>query len=94
VVVAHLFLVDAILMNGRPGDDPIVDLLHHGLAPYGDPIDTNLRQIAKLLSYPRLQDWFEPFGDLSRGQLTPIVAHKLDDLRRKTEERGWEKPAP
>jgi len=81
-------------MNGRPGDDPIMDLLHHGLAPYGEPIDTNLRQIAKLLSYPRLQDWFGPLRDLSPEELKPIVAHKLDELRRNAEERGWEEPTP
>jgi hypothetical protein len=81
-------------MNGRRGDDPIMDLLHHSLAPYGGPIDTDLRQVAKLLSYPRLQDWFGPLRDLSPEELKVIVANKLDELRRGAEERGWEKPTP
>ncbi|HEX9425157.1 MAG TPA: hypothetical protein VF899_18085 [Pyrinomonadaceae bacterium] len=44
--------------NGSPGDDRIIDVIRHGLTVYGEPIDTQLRELSKLLSFRRLQDWF------------------------------------
>jgi hypothetical protein len=36
--------------NGKPGDHPITDLMIHHLAVYGEPLDTELRQLGQLMS--------------------------------------------
>ena len=34
--------------NGRPGDHPLTDVLHHGLSVFGDEADGLIREIAAL----------------------------------------------
>ena len=77
-------------MNGRPGDDPILDVLRHDLIVYGEPIDGQLRQLEKLMSMQRLQDWFLPLRDLPHAELKTVVAEKLQELQRDARSRGWE----
>jgi hypothetical protein len=78
--------------NGKPGDHPITDLMIHHLAVYGEPLDTELRQLGQLMSYHRLCDWFEQqrHSTKPKDQLRPIVAAKLAELRRDATKRGWE----
>jgi hypothetical protein len=76
--------------NGSPGDDPIIDVISHRLAVYGDPIDSQLREMSKLLSFRRLQDWFWSLRRLPKAELEIIVARKLADLQRDAKDRGWE----
>jgi hypothetical protein len=76
--------------NGSPGDDPIIDVISHGLRVYGEPIDSQLREISKLLSFRRLQDWFWPIRDLPRTELQTNVVRKLAELKRCARDRGWE----
>jgi len=79
-------------MNGKPGDHPITDLMVHHIAVYGEPLDTQLRQLGELMSYRRLCDWFQQHWSTPAEQLQPLVAAKLEELRRDAQERGWEKP--
>jgi hypothetical protein len=76
--------------NGSLGDDPIRDVISHGLTVYGDPIDSQLREMSKLLSFRRLQDWFWPLRRLPKAELKTVVARKLAELQRDAKERGWE----
>jgi hypothetical protein len=76
--------------NGSPGDDPIIDVIRHGLAVYGESINTQLRALSKLLSFRRPQDWFWPIRDLPQTELQTIVARKLAELKRAAQDRGWE----
>jgi hypothetical protein len=34
--------------NGKPGDHPLTDLLHWNSPTFGEPVDSLLREIAKL----------------------------------------------
>jgi hypothetical protein len=79
-------------MNGKPGDHPITDLMIHHLSVYGEPLDTELRQLGELMSYHRLCDWFEQghYWTTGKEELEPIVAAKLTTLKRDAQERGWE----
>ncbi len=77
-------------MNGKLGDHPITDIMIHQIAVYGEPLDTQLRQLGQLLSYQRLCDWYDQYWGRSTEQLKPIVAAKLEELRRDARERGWE----
>jgi hypothetical protein len=77
-------------MNGKPGDHPITDLMVHRLAVFGEPLDTQLRQLGELMSYKRLCEWYQPYWTMQADQLQPIVSAKLEELRRDARERGWE----
>jgi hypothetical protein len=78
--------------NGKPGDHPITDLMIHHLSVYGEPLDTELRQLGELMSYHRLCDWFEQeqYWTTPNEELEPIVAAKLETLKRDAQDRGWE----
>ena len=78
--------------NGKPGDHPITDLMIHHLSVYGDPLDTELRQLGEFMSYDRLCDWFEQgrYWTTPKEELEPIVAAKLETLKRDAQDRGWE----
>jgi hypothetical protein len=78
--------------NGKPGDHPITDLMIHHLSVYGEPLDTDLRQLGELMSYHRLCEWFEQghYWATAKEELEPIVAAKLETLKRDAQERGWE----
>ena len=76
--------------NGSPGEDPIIDVIRHKLTVYGEPIDTQLRELSKLLSFRRLQDWFWPIRDLPQTETEAVVARKLAELQRGAKDRGWE----
>ena len=77
-------------MNGKPGDHPITDIVLHRIAHYGDPLDTDLRQLGELMSYHRLCDWFEQHLTKSAEQLEPLVAAKVEEMRHAAREGGWE----
>jgi hypothetical protein len=77
-------------MNGKPGDHPITDIVRHHIAVYGEPLDTQLRQLGEIMSYHRLCDWFDQHWSKTRDQLKPIVAAKLEEARHQAKEGGWE----
>jgi hypothetical protein len=65
-----------------------------GIARYGDPLDSQIRQLGELMSYHRLCDWFEQHWSRSPQQLEPIVAAKLEEMQRSAQEGGWENIGP
>jgi hypothetical protein len=85
-------------MNGKPGDDPILDVTVHGLPVYSDTIDALIREV-----------WPE-CGTRERDELRAMLPHPegldaaeleevhlgLEDLRSRllgeARERGWEGP--
>jgi hypothetical protein len=77
-------------MNGKLGDHPITDIVLHRIARYGEPLDSHIRQLSDLMSYHRLCDWFEQHWSRSPQQLEPLVAAKLEEMRRAAQEGGWE----
>ena len=77
-------------MNGKPGDHPITDIVKHQIARYGEPLDSEIRQLGELMDYHRLCAWFEQHCSKSPRELQPIVAAKLEEMRQTARERGWE----
>jgi hypothetical protein len=77
-------------MNGKPGDHPITDIMVYHLSVFGEPVDTHIRQLGEMMSYERLCDWFQPHWSKAAEELQPILAAKLQELRRDAQERGWE----
>jgi hypothetical protein len=77
-------------MNGKPGDHPITDIVRHRIAHYGEPLDSQIRQLGELMSYDRLRDWFQQHWSTPSAQPEPIVAAKLEEMRHAARERGWD----
>ena len=77
-------------MNGKHGDHPITDIVRHRISVYGDPLDSQIRQLGELMSYHRLCDWFEQHWSVPNEQLEPIVSAKLEEMRSAAQEGGWE----
>ena len=69
-------------MNGKPGDHPITDIVLHRTCRYGELLDSRIRQLGELMSYHRLCDWFEQPGPDHHSSSEPIVAAKLEEMRR------------
>ena len=34
------------MANGRPGDHPFTDILHHGSSEFGDPVDSIVKEMS------------------------------------------------
>ena len=82
------------MVNGKPGDDPLTDILRYGIEVYGPEVDDLVRQVAALtddrggrelsrllLAHP---------GPGSAEMLRPRLARWRDELRADAIERGWE----
>lgn len=80
-------------MNGKPGDHPITDIIVHGQRVYGEPLDSQLRELGERMSYQRLCDRFQQHWSTPADQLQPMVAVELARRRADAKERGWETPA-
>jgi hypothetical protein len=75
-------------MNGKPGNHPITDLMVHRIGVYGDPLDSELRELGELMSYQRLCDWFEQYWSAPAEHLQPSVGAKLEECDAR--ERVWD----
>jgi hypothetical protein len=86
------------MVNGEPGDDPILDVTVHGLPVYSDTIDPLIREVWPVC------------GTRERDELRTMLPHpkeldeagleelhlRLEDFRSRllgeARERGWEGP--
>ena len=77
-------------MNGKPGDHPITDLMFI-TSPYMESRSTP--SFGSLESLCHISDFaigFSRYWSAPAEQLQPLVAAKLEELRRDAQERGWE----
>ena len=78
--------------NGKPGDDPLLDILVHNIKVYGQEADDLIRKIAQLCSRRELYEWWEReigwSGD--RNSVAGKARMQLDELLRRAKESGWE----
>ncbi|MEZ5988744.1 MAG: hypothetical protein R3F30_06410 [Planctomycetota bacterium] len=83
------------MANGKPGDDPLLDIVKHGLAVFGDPCDALILEASKLCSRRELYEWWER-SSLWQGAETPVVQAAaeqfLAELRKRAMDGGWELP--
>lgn len=78
--------------NGKPGDDPPLDILYHGLQVYGQETDDLIRKIAALSSRRELYEWCE--REIGRSPDHDALADKararLGQLLDRAKQSGWE----
>ena len=77
-------------MNGKPGDDPAVDIVQYGRSVYSPEIDDLVRQLANLMDFRRLQDLLQSQEGLSNAALGATLLGILRTLKAEGRARGWE----
>lgn len=77
-------------MNGKPGDDPALDIVHYGLSVYSAEVDGLVRELAKLMEFRRLQDLLDSLSALSVAELSVALKEKVAKLKDEARARGWE----
>lgn len=82
------------MANGKPGDQPLTDILVHKLEVYGREADDLIRQIADLCSRRELDEWWE--REISWSPQRDSIVHKaqvrLNELLDRARRGGWELP--
>ena len=77
-------------MNGKHGDDPVLDIVHYGLSVYSPEVDSLVRELAKLMEFRRLQELLHSLGELSVEELRIKLTATVQTLRNDAKNRGWE----
>jgi hypothetical protein len=84
-------VIDCI-MNGKPGDHPLTDLLVHKHEVYGREADELIRKIAALCSGRELDDWWA--REIGWSKESELVLRKAGarhtELLKRAKESGWE----
>ncbi len=78
------------MANGRPGDDPVMDIIVHGIGVFSPEIDEMIRQLNKLMDWRRLQEFIELVRRQPPDELRKSISDKLQSLRDEARTRGWE----
>ena len=78
--------------NGRPGDHPLTDILIHNHKVYGQEADELIRRIAELSSSREMDEWWQREIGWSPevDSIIPKARARLDALRLRAKESGWE----
>ncbi len=80
------------MVNGKPGDHPLTDILVHELEVYGREADDLIRRIAELSSDRELNDWWDDHigWSCAPAEVLRKAKARSQDLVRRAKERGWE----
>jgi hypothetical protein len=65
--------------NGKPGDNPITDLMVHGMHPFPPDIEDKIRELAKRAPQELAKLGWEPF-EWGEGKKLDEARTKLDAL--------------
>lgn len=78
--------------NGKPGDDPLNDILEHKLTVYGQEPDRLIRRIAELCSRRELDEWWnrEIGWAPETGSVESKARTRLNELIDRAKAGGWE----
>jgi hypothetical protein len=77
-------------MNGKPHDDPALDIIQYGLPVFSPEVDGLVRELGSLMEFRRLQELLEPLQRLPVEELGAKLTAKVAELREDGRERGWE----
>lgn len=77
-------------MNGKPGDDPALDIVKYGLSVYSPEVDSLVRELANLMEFRRLQDLLHELSALPVEELGGRLKEAVRKLKEDARARGWE----
>ncbi len=79
------------VMNGKPGDHPLTDILVHKLEIYGPEADNLVREISELSSRHELYEWWD--SEINWSTDRELVLRKAQvryaELLQRTRSSGW-----
>ncbi len=88
------------MVNGRPGDDPILDVTERGLPVYTNEIDQVIREVWPVCGTRERAELraMLPFPPSAGGPELEELHLRLEEFRSRllgeARERGWEGPPP
>jgi hypothetical protein len=90
----HFVFWSKLLMNGKPGDHPLTDILVHKLEVYGQEADDLIRKIAELCSRRELDEWWQSEIGWSphRDSISRKARERHAELLQRAKKSGWEIP--
>jgi hypothetical protein len=77
-------------MNGKPGDDPALDIVQYGRSVYSPEVDELVRELSGLMDFRRLQDLLESLAGLPIEALGAELKKTAINLKEEARVRGWE----
>ncbi len=77
--------------NGKPGDHPYTDILHHGHSEYGEPVDGLVKELSKMSGFQSVSTevanilWeHSPMGrQKEKESLIKVAVEKLETVKRR-----------
>lgn len=80
------------MANGRPGDHPLSDILNHKIDIYENEADNLIREIAKLCSPRKLDEWWTIEIGWSKDpeNAKNKSIKRLNELKNRSKESGLE----
>ncbi len=77
-------------MNGKPHDDPALDIIRYGLPVFSPEADGLVRDLGKLMDFRRLQDLLRSLVKLPVAEVEAALRAKVTELKNDGAARGWE----
>jgi hypothetical protein len=76
--------------KGTPGHNPISDVVFHHKHIFGEPADSCLPKMYRLMDFGRLYSWFVKLPLEDPADISQAIIQKHAECIREAEERGWE----
>jgi hypothetical protein len=77
-------------VNGKPGDDPIMDICDYGLQVFSAKADALVKEIHKFLPRYRMWELFNWNNPPPLSEFEKLLEQKRDELIHEARKRGWE----
>jgi hypothetical protein len=77
-------------MNGKPGDDPILDIVHYQRRVFSPAIDPLITEIVRFGGREALEKQFDLSKPPPLDRFEPELRALRDRLKQEARERGWE----
>jgi hypothetical protein len=77
-------------VNGKPGDNPLTDILIHRLTVFSPEIDSLIKDIVALGGETELETKFNLFSPPPPVEFEKELKTLLSNLKQQAKERGWE----
>jgi hypothetical protein len=77
--------------TGKPGGDPLTDILLHKREVFGADVDDLIREISELSSRHEMHEWWtaEMAGVTDRAQALQKAQTRVDELTLRSRSSGW-----
>ena len=80
------------MVNGKPGDHPLTDILNHRIETYGSEADELIRKSGELSSPRELDEWWTTNVGWSADKHHALQQARVRyaELQKRAQDHGWE----